>query len=645
MPQAKVTTNYEALYQQSIDQPEQFWAKQAAANLTWMKKWQVVMWHDFSKIGTRSEPYVKFFDGGRLNVSVNCLDRHVAGGQGRKAAIIWHSDDGQERKTISYSQLLTATCRFANVLKKHGVKKGDVVTIYLPMIPEAAIAMLACSRIGAIHSVVFSAFSATPLNSRLIDGQSKTVITADASYHAGKTNPLKKTLDKALKECSTVKQVIVVKRGPGPVTMKQDRDFWWHDEINAPDINDQCQPAIQESEDPLFILYTSGSTGQPKGVLHTTAGYLLYAHLTFKHIFDVQLDDIHYCTADVGWITGHSYVVYGPLSNGVTTVMFEGSPTHPAPNRFWQIIEQDKVSIFYTAPTAIRSLMRLGDAWPQQHDLSSLKVLGTVGEPINPSAWLWYWRIIGRKVCPVLDTWWQTETGGIMIAPLPGATALKPGSATKPFFGIAPAVLKADGTLSETNKAGSLVITKPWPGMIRGVFGDHKNKLIKKNYFSQFPGLYYTGDGARVDRDGDFWLLGRLDDVINVSAHRFTSAEIEHALTSYPGVTEAAVVGVPDDITGQALHAFVTLAHNAQPSPKLQQKLYEHVRAAIGPIAKIKHIQFTAALPKTRSGKIMRRLLRAVATGHPSDIGDTTTLADPSVIKSLTKTTDPAHAA
>src|SRR3989344_2842225 len=615
---------------------EKFWAMQAE-NLLWQKKWDQVLWYDPTRIGQQVGPYVKWFDGGQLNVSANCLDRHVAAGHGDKTAIIWHSDDGAERKTLTYQELLTAVCRLANVLKKQGIQKGDVVTIFLPMIPEAAIAMLACARIGAIHSVVFSAFSEQSLAQRVNDGRAKVIITADIARHAGKEIALKSNVDAALKGCPTVQHVIVVSRSAAPVPMRAGRDIWWDKALQDPDIADTYPPSVQESEDPLFMLYTSGTTGKPKGVLHTTAGYLLYAHTTLKYAFDIQPDDIYYCTADVGWITGHSYGIYGPLSLGLTTIMFEGVPTYPEPDRFWQIIEQEKGTVFYTAPTAIRALQRLGDAWPEKHDLSSLRVLGTVGEPIGESAWRWYEQAIGGGRCPVIDTWWQTETGGMMITPLAGQTPLKPGSATKPFFGVTPEVRQPDGTVADVNEAGALVITQPWPGMLRGVYGDPRHELIKKTYFSRFPGVYFTGDGARVDADGDFWLLGRIDDPTTVPPHRFTSAEIESALPSPPAVAEAAVIGIPDDLTGQALAAYVTLKQSHTPTATLEQELYQHVLETIGPIAKIKEFHFTDALPKTRSGKIMRRILRATATNLPEQVGDTSTLADPSVIDVLIK--------
>ena len=628
---------YNKMYLESITNPEQFWAKQADENISWFKKWDTVLEHNFSSIGTTQEPYVKFFSGGRLNVSYNCLDRHVNSWKRNKAAIIWQGERDNERRTITYQELHTTVCRFANVLIKHGVKKGMAVTIFMPMIPELPIAMLACARIGAIHSVVFSAFSSDALKERIRNSNSRIVITSDIASHGKKVINLKDKADSAINNCHNVDKVIVHKRGINGVNMTTGRDFWWHEEMEGDDISNQCESVEMESEDPLFILYTSGSTGKPKGVLHTTAGYLLHTTLTFKYIFDVKSEDIFWCTADIGWITGHSYVVYGPLSNGATVLLFEGTPTHPQPDRFWKIIEDYKVSIFYTAPTVIRSLMRLGEDWPRRHDLSSLRILGTVGEPINPEAWLWYDRIIGNKKCPIMDTWWQTETGGIMITPLAGAIPTKPGSASMPFFGVEPEVLKDDGSPADINENGKLVIKKPWPGMIRGLYGDEKNELVKKTYFSMYADKYFTGDGCRKDKDGFYWITGRIDDVINVSGHRFSTAEIESSLVAHESVTEAAVVGYPHDIKGQGIYCFVTLKQGLTPSDSLKKLLIAHVREEISPIATPDKIQFSDALPKTRSGKIMRRILRKIGEGEFDTIGDVSTLADPTAVESLIK--------
>jgi acetyl-CoA synthetase len=626
---------YRRMYKESVEQPEVFWARQAEKNLSWFKKWDRVMEYDFARVGESEEPYVKFFEGGKLNVSYNCLDRHVNSWRKNKAAIIWQSEKEEEKRTLTYQQLQREVCRFANVLAKHGVRKGDVVTIFLPMVPELAIAMLACTRIGAVHSVVFSAFSAEALKNRILDCNSKLVVTSDVAFHGGKMNDLKEKVDEAVPQCPTVEKVIVYARGNAEAAMKPGRDFWWAEEVMADDIADTADPAEMESEDPLFILYTSGSTGKPKGVLHTTAGYLLYATTTFKYIFDIQDEDVYWCSADCGWITGHSYVVYGPLSNGATVLMFEGTPTYPEPDRFWKIIEDHKVTIFYTAPTAIRALMRLGEEWPNKHDLSSLRLLGTVGEPINPEAWMWYYRIIGKERCPIMDTWWQTETGGIMITPLPGATPTKPGSASFPFFGIVPEILKDDGTPAAINEAGRLVITKPWPGMFRGLYGDSKSELLKNVYFSAYPGKYFTGDGCKQDEGGFYWLQGRVDDVMNISGHRFSTAEIESAFVAHPAVAEAAVVGYPHEVKGQGMYCFITLKQGREPSDIFVEELAARLREEIGPIAKPDKIQFTDALPKTRSGKIMRRILRKIAEGSTEDIGDTTTLADSSVVETL----------
>lgn len=624
----KSLADYERLYQESIEDPEKFWAKMAE-ELDWIKKWDKVLDYDFT------EPRIEWFKGGRLNISTNCLDKHLKTFRKNKAAIIWEAENG-ESKVYTYQELYRLVCRFANVLKKKGIKKGDRVAFYLPMIPELAIGMLACSRIGAVHSVIFGGFSSQSLMERLNDCQAKLLVTADGGFRGGKIIPLKKNADLALENSPSVKTCLVVKRSNISVHILKGRDVFWDEEISSPNISSSCEPEAQDAEDPLFILYTSGSTGKPKGLLHTTAGYLLYAQTTFKYIFDYHEEDTYWCTADIGWITGHSYIVYGPLACGATTIMFEGVPNYPHPDRFWEIVEKYQVNIFYTAPTVIRALAKEGEEWPNKHDLSSLRLLGSVGEPINPEAWLWYYRVIGKENSPIVDTWWQTETGGILITPLPGAMILKPGSASKPFFGIKPAIIKTDGQEMAVNEEGALVITFPWPGMARGIYGDPKR--FYEIYFSQSKGKYYfTGDGARKDEDGDYWLMGRIDDVINVSGHRLGTAEIESALVLHPKVAEAAVVGFPHEIKGQGIYAFVTLNSGVKTSKELKEELIIQVKDQIGPIAKPDKLQFADALPKTRSGKIMRRILRKIAEGKEGELGDLTTLADQSVIDKLIK--------
>jgi acetyl-CoA synthetase len=625
----KSMKQYDEMYKRSVDDPEGFWAEMAEQNLDWHKKWDKVLEWSFDK------PEIKWFSGGKLNASYNCLDRYINSATRNKAAIIWEADSGYY-KTFTYQQLYYEVNRFANVLKKHGVKKGDRVTIYLPMIPELVISMLACARIGAIHSIVFGGFSAQALRDRIQDCQSKLVITADKSLRGGRHVPLKANADLAIQECPTVEKVIVVQRADG-IGLEPGRDLWWHDEIDAKDIANYCEPEWMDAEDPLFILYTSGSTGKPKGVLHTTGGYMLFANMTFRYIFDYHDEDIHFCTADIGWVTGHSYIVYGPLSNGATSLMFEGIPTYPNAGRFWDICDKHKVNIFYTAPTAIRALMREGESWVTSHDLSSLRVLGSVGEPINPEAWMWYFNHVGKGKLPIVDTWWQTETGGILITPLPGAMTLKPGSANRPFFGVVPQILNEKGEPAGVNEGGYLVINKPWPGMIRGTYGDSENKRVKEVYFSRFPGKYFSGDGARVDEDGDYWLMGRIDDVINISGHRLGTAEVESALVSHESVAEAAVVGFPHEIKGEGIYVYVTLKEGHQPTDELKKILIGHVRTVIGPIASPDKLQFSPGLPKTRSGKIMRRILRKIAKGDVEELGDTSTLADPAVVDDLVK--------
>jgi len=625
----KSLNEYRDIYERSKQDLEGFWGKKAEELLDWYEKWNKVLEYSF-----KEKIYVKWFINGKLNASYNCLDRHLKTWRKNKAALIWEGDDGSV-KTYTYQQLFYAVNKFAQVLKSYGVRKGDRVAIYLPMIPELPIAMLACARIGAVHSVVFGGFSAQSLRERINDCGAKILITADEGIRGGRFVPLKKNADEAIQECPTIQRVIVVKRSGREVEMKAGRDCWWDEEISKVKEGAYVEPEKMDAEDPLFILYTSGSTGKPKGVLHTTGGYMVYTSLTFKWIFDYHDEDIFFCTADIGWITGHSYIVYGPLAQGATSLMFEGVPTYPEPDRFWEIVDKHGVTIFYTAPTAIRALMKEGDKWVEKHNLSTLRILGTVGEPINPEAWMWYYKTVGRERCPIVDTWWQTETGGILITPLPGAIPLKPGSATFPFPGIFPKVLREDGSEAGVNEGGYLVIEKPWPGMIRGVWGDEENSRVKEVYFSRFPGYYFTGDGARVDEEGYFWLMGRIDDVLNVSGHRLGTAEIESALVSHEAVAEAAVVGYPHEVKGDGIYAYVVLKEGYKESSDLEESLISHVRKVIGPIAKPDKIHFAPSLPKTRSGKIMRRILRKIAQGDIENLGDTTTLADPSIVDVL----------
>jgi len=605
---------YKEIYKHSINDPRDFWAERAM-ELHWFKKWENVLEYDFT------EAYVKWFEGGKINVSYNCLDRHLYSWRKNKAALIWIGENSNESKIYTYQMLHAEVSRFANVLRKHGIKKGDRVTMYLPMIPELAIAMLACARIGAIHSVVFGGFSAESLMNRIKDCGASMLITAECGFRGGKTISLKQNADKALKNCPEVKKCIIVRRTNTEITLKKKRDSWWHDEITAPDIKNSCKPAVMDAIDPLFILYTSGSTGKPKGVLHSTGGYLLYVNQTFKWVFDARDEDTFWCTADIGWITGHSYIIYGPLSAGATSIMFEGVPTYPDPGRYWEIVEKFKVSIFYTAPTVIRVLAKYGEKWPRHYDLSSLRLLGSVGEVINPEAWHWYHKNIGQGKCPVVDTWWQTETGGASAGvPLPGA---------------APLIIKENGKKARLNESGYLVMTKPWPGMMQGVYGEPER--FKNTYFSQFPGMYFTGDGAKKDKNGYYWLMGRVDDVINVSGHRLGTAEIESAIDANHSVAEAAIVGYPHEVKGEGIYAFVSLKSGVKRSEELKKKLIAHVRKDIGPIATPEKIQFTDTLPKTRSGKIMRRILRKIAAGDIADLGDLSTLADQSCIDIIIK--------
>lgn len=616
---------YKEMYERSIKDPEGFWAEQAE-RLDWIKKWDKVKSTSFKK-----PVHIEWYKGGKLNVAYNCIDRHLAK-RGDKVALLWEPDNPSvPTRQFTYKELHKEVSRFANVLKKMGVKKGDVVTIYMPMIPETAFAMLACARIGAVHSVVFGGFAPDSIADRILDGESHFVVTADAGFRGSKVIPLKENVDKALQKASIVKNVLVVKYANTTVEMTSGRDLWYHEFSQG--VSDHCEPEAMDAEDPLFILYTSGSTGKPKGVLHTTGGYLVYASLTHQLVFDYQEEDVYWCSADVGWVTGHSYIVYGPLANGATSLFFEGVPNYPTPARFWEVVDKHKVSIFYTSPTAIRSLMREGDDFVKKTSRASLRLLGSVGEPINPEAWCWYYNVVGDKRCPVVDTWWQTETGGIMIAPLPGATTLKPGSATRPFFGVQPKLLSTEGQEIVGAGEGVLVITDSWPGQARTVYRDHER--FENTYFSNYPGYYFTGDGCRRDEDGYYWITGRVDDVINVSGHRLGTAEIESALVAHHKVAEAAVVGYPHDIKGQGIYAFVTLKSGEICSDDLRKELIQTVRKEIGPIATPDLIQWATRLPKTRSGKIMRRILRKIAENLPDQLGDITTLSEPGVVQEL----------